>query len=77
LKTKGYLKKNFASVGKIYQPKVTQVSVKIPTEEVISKEKYQKPHFAEASASDLEVKLENLEEVLPEVKLGDLKRENF
>jgi hypothetical protein len=80
LKTKGYLKKTSASTGKIYQPKVTQVNVKIPTEEVSllsSKEKHQKPHSAEASTSNPEVKLENPEEVIPKVKLYDLKGENF
>jgi len=45
LKTKGYLKKTSKSVGKIYQPKVTQVSVKTPKEEVISKEKESKASF--------------------------------
>jgi hypothetical protein len=66
--------------GKIYQPKVTQVNVNIPAEEVSllsSKEKHQKPHSAEASTSNPEVKLENPEEVIPEVKLYDLKGENF
>jgi hypothetical protein len=62
LKTKGYLKKTFASTTKVYQPKVTQVNVKIPAKEIsllISKEKHQnKPHSAEASTSNPKIKLE-------------------
>jgi hypothetical protein len=80
LKTKGCLKKIFASASKIYQPKVTQVNVNILAEKVrllSSKEKHQKPHFAEASTSNSEVKLENSEEVIPKVKLYDLEGENF
>ena len=44
LKTKGYLKKTSASIVKVYQPKVTQVNVKILAEEIsslISREKHQ------------------------------------
>jgi hypothetical protein len=43
-----------------------------------SKEKHQnKSHSAEASTSNPEIKLENLEVEVPKVKLYDLKGENF
>jgi hypothetical protein len=81
LKTKGYLRQMSASAGKVYQPKVTQVNVKISVEEISlvdSKEKHQiKSHSAEASTSNPEIKLENPEVEIPEVKLYDLKGENF
>jgi hypothetical protein len=68
LKPKGYLKQTFASVGKIYQPRVTQFNVKILAEELILKEKYKQVHYAEASTSKSEVKLETPEGIIPEVK---------
>ena len=73
--------KTSTSTSNIYKSKVTQVNVNIPEEEEVSlisfKEKHQKPHSAEASTSNPKVKLENPEEVIPEVKLYDLKGENF
>jgi hypothetical protein len=77
LKSKGYLKQTSASAGKIYQPKVTHVNVKIPAEELSIKDKHQKVHSVEASSSKSEVKLEVLEEVAPKVKSNDPKSENI
>jgi len=55
----------FASTGRVHQPKFTQVNVIISAEEISlldSKEKHQiKSHSAEASTSNPEIKLENLE----------------
>jgi len=75
LKIKGYLKKTYASAGKIYQPKVTQVSVKISVGEVSSKQVHQEPLSVEASTSNPEVKIENPEEVVYEKKIYDIKGE--
>ena len=68
LKPKGYLRQTFASVGKIYQPRVTQVNVKIPAEEISLKEKFKQAHSAETSTSKSEVKLETPEVIIPEIK---------
>jgi hypothetical protein len=57
LKPKGYLRKTVASAGKVYQPIITQVKVKIPAEELILKEKFKQVHSAEASTSKSEVKV--------------------
>ena len=40
LKPKGYLRQKSTSTGNIYQPRVTQVIVKITAEELSLKEKY-------------------------------------
>jgi hypothetical protein len=34
LKSKGYLRQTFVSAGKVYQPKVSQVNVKISVKEI-------------------------------------------
>jgi hypothetical protein len=60
LKSKVYLKKTFVSTGKICQPKVTRVNVKIPAEELRIKDKLKKVHSVEASSGKFEVKLEVL-----------------
>ena len=63
LKTKGYLRQTFPSAGTVYQPKVSQVNVKISAEE-ISLVDYKeihhiKSHSAEASTSNPKIKLED------------------
>jgi hypothetical protein len=68
LKPKGYLRQTSASAGKIYQPRVTQVNVKILVEELSLKEKSKQVHYAEASTSKSEVKLETPEVIIPEIK---------
>jgi hypothetical protein len=45
LKPKGYLRQTSASTGKVYQPRVTQVNVKIPAEELSLKEKSKQVHL--------------------------------
>jgi hypothetical protein len=68
LKPKGYLRQTATSVGKVYQPRVTQVNIKIPAEELSLKEKFKQVHSAEASTSKSEVKLETPEVIIPEIK---------
>jgi hypothetical protein len=68
LKSKGYIRQTFASASNIYQPRVTQVNVKIHAEEISLKEKYKQVHSAKASTSKSEVKLETLEGIIPEIK---------
>jgi hypothetical protein len=68
LKPKGYLRQNSTLGGKVYQPRVTQVNVNIPTEEQILKEKYKQVHFAEESTSKSKVKIETPKVVIPEIK---------
>jgi hypothetical protein len=69
LKPKGYLRQTVASTGKVYQPRVTQVNVKVPTEEITPKESFKQIHSAEASTSKPEVKLETPEVIIPEIKV--------
>jgi hypothetical protein len=68
LKPKGYLRQNFALAGKVHQPIIMQVKVKIPAEELIIKEKFKQVHSTEASTSKPEVKLETPEVINPEIK---------
>jgi hypothetical protein len=68
LKPKGYLRQTIASADKVYQPRVTQVNVKVPTEELTPKESFKQVHSAEASTSKPEVKLETPEVIIPEIK---------
>jgi hypothetical protein len=68
LKPKGYLKQNFASVGKVYQPRVTQDNVKVPSEEITPKEIFKQFHSIEHSTSKPRVKRETLEVIIPEIK---------
>jgi hypothetical protein len=58
LKPKGYLRQISASVGKVHQPRITQVNVNIPTEEINLKEIFKQVHSVEASTSKPEIKLE-------------------
>jgi hypothetical protein len=81
LKTKGYLRHTFASAGKVYQPKTSQVNVKILEEEIslVDLKKHIKLNLLPQNLQLVfhKVKSENLEIEIPEVKLYDLKGENF
>jgi hypothetical protein len=68
LKPKGYLRQTSASAGKVHQPRITQVNVKIPAEELTLKENFKQVHSAEASTSKPEIKLETPEVIIPEIK---------
>jgi hypothetical protein len=46
LKPKGYLRQTSSSTTKVYQPRVTQVNVKIPSKEISIKEKSKQVHSA-------------------------------
>jgi hypothetical protein len=69
LKPKGYLKSTVASTCKIYQPKVTPVNAKIPIEEVTPKEISKQIYYVDTSSSKPEDKLENLDVIVPEIKV--------
>jgi hypothetical protein len=69
LKPKGYLKSTTASAGKVYQPKVTQVNAKVPIEELTPKVHLKQVPSTEASTSKPEAKLENLEVIVPKIKV--------
>jgi hypothetical protein len=68
LKPKGYLKSTTASTGKIYEPKVLQVSANVPVEELTPKENFKEAPSAEASTSKPEVRFEKPDEFLPKIK---------
>jgi hypothetical protein len=68
LKPKGYLKSTTTSIGKIYQPKFSQVNTKILVEEPTPQENFKQAPSAEASTSKPEVRFENPEEVVPKIK---------
>lgn len=68
LKPKGYLRQTSASAGKVHQPRITQVNVKITVEELTPKENFKQVHFAEASTSKPEIKLDTPEVIIPEIK---------
>jgi len=69
LKPKGYLRQTVASAGKVYQPRITQDNVKVPTEEVKPKESFEQIHSAEPSTSKPEVKIKTPEVVVLELKV--------
>ena len=68
MKPKEYLRQTSASAGKIHQPRITQVSVKIFTEEQTLKENFKQLHSAEESTSKPKIKLETPEVIIPEIK---------
>jgi hypothetical protein len=68
LKPKGYLKQTSASVGKVHQPRITQVNANIPAEEQTLKENFKQFHYVEASTSKPKVKLETPEVIVSELK---------
>ena len=68
LKPKGYIRQNFAWVGNVHKPIISQVNVNIPAEELNLKENFKQVHSAEASTSKLEIKLETPEVIIPEIK---------
>jgi hypothetical protein len=62
-----YLRQTSTSTGKVYQPIITPVNVKIPAEELSLKEKSKQVHSAKASTTKFEVKLETPEAIIPEI----------
>jgi hypothetical protein len=68
VKPKGYLRQTSTSTGKVHQPRIMQVNVKIPVEELTLEESFKQVHFAKASTSKHEIKLETPEVIILEIK---------